>query len=584
MTSLFTEIAIVMLLVFVISYVANKVKQPLLVGYILTGVVVGPIFLDILSAKASYEAFSHIGVALLLFIVGLHLNIKLIKEVGIISLVTGMGQILFTTLVGYLIITFLGYSMVHAILIALALTFSSTIIIVKLLSDNHGIQRLYGKVSLGFLLVQDFVAALILMGISSLSRQGDASLLLTIAKTIGLGFLLILAIFLIGKYFLAKILKSIAETKELLFVFVIAWCFGVAQLFQTVGFSLEIGALLAGVVLASSPYHHEISSRVKPLRDFFLVMFFIFLGTQLVPIDSSIPAEFAAKMAYVWQTLSPILVDALLLSLFVLLGNPVIVFILVILFGYSSKTGFLSGLTVSQISEFSLILALIAKEAGFLSSTEVSLITLVAVITITASTYLIIYGEKIYAAIHTPLERLQKRKVKDSVKGLHGKNHDVILFGFSKMGYNVHRTLKKMRKKHLVIDYNPRVIHKLKEQKIPCVFGDASNIEFIAGFDFKKVQILISTVSDFEVNSLLLENFRAENKDATLILTATGIDDALELYERSANYVIVPNYLGGHHAGTLVEEHTKGLGDLVKERVKHIRELKKQKTFNHKHL
>ena len=186
-----------------------------------------------------------------------------------------------------------------------------------------------------------------------------------------------------------------------MFIFIIAWCFGIAVGYEVIGFSLEIGALLAGIVLASTPYQSEISGRIKPLRDFFIILFFIFLGSQLIPLPD-VPLVAGEQWAYIASTLGPIIPQAIIMSLFVLLGNPAIVLFLVTKLGYSSRTGFLAGLTVSQISEFSIILVIIGQKAGILSTQELSLITLVAIITITCSTYMVTYGEQLFKVFKKP--------------------------------------------------------------------------------------------------------------------------------------------------------------------------------------
>lgn len=570
MAQLFMELAIIMVVTFLISLLMSKFRQPLLVGYILTGVIAGPIFFNILTDQTTYETFAHIGVAFLLFIVGLQLNLKLIKEVGVISLVTGIGQIVFTTLFGFLINLWLGIAWIPSLLIAVALTFSSTIIIVKLLSDMNGLEQLYGKISLGFLLVQDFVAVLILMVVGTFAS--GASDFIHIVEIVGWGVLATVGVFVAGKYLIPRLLKQVAVYKELLFLFIVAWCFGIAVGFQAIGFSLEIGALLAGIVLASTPYQQEISGRIRPLRDFFIILFFIYLGTQLIP-QPEVALTAGQQWPYIVETLGPVVPTALILSLFVLLGNPAIVLVLVTRFGYSARTGFLSGLTVSQISEFSLILALLAQQAGFLSIQDISLITLVAVITITSSTYLVVFGERLYDFFHPFFRKLEKKKLKDSLQGVQGVKHEVGLFGFHRMGFHVLRALQKTGHSFLVVDHNPKTIDLLKKKDIPSLFGDANNVEFLAEFNFKDMSLLVSTIPSIEVSRTILANYRAQNENGTLILTAEKPTDALMLYELGADYVIVPQHLGGNHVEALIGEFSTDEERFILERVKHIGEL-----------
>lgn len=572
MVTLFSEIAVVMIIAFILAITLNKLKQPLLIAYILTGIIAGPVFFNLLPQPHQYEIFSHIGVAFLLFIVGLQLNPKLIKEVGTISLVTGLGQIIFTSLFGLLINRLLGFAWIPSILLAVALAFSSTIIIVKLLSDTKGLEQLYGKISLGFLLVQDFVAVLMLMIVGTFSG-GVQQTTSSIIQIVGIGVLATIFIFLLGRVSLTPVLKKIAHYKELLFLFVIAWCFGIAVGYEYIGFSLEIGALIAGILLAATPYQQDIAGRIKPLKDFFIILFFIFLGTQLIPFQAGAGA--GALWPQISSTLGPLLPKALLLAGFVLLGNPLIVLLLVTFFGYSAKTGFLSGLTVSQISEFSIILVILGQEAGFLNETHVSLITLVAIITIICSTYMVVYGDKLYKLFSPLIKRLEKKKIKDSLQGLQGKKHSVGIFGYRRLGPHILEAIKKKRKSYLIIDHNPQTITKLKEKNEPAIFGDISSVEFLSEFDFKDMEIIVCTINDFAVNKLLLENYKAKNPKGIAILTADEKEEAIQLYEDGANYVIEPHRLGGYHIEILLKEFAIDKKRFHKEKKKHLGQLKK---------
>jgi Kef-type K+ transport system membrane component KefB len=279
MAEVFNQISLIILIVLAVSLVMRLLKQPLIIGYIIAGVIAGPFFLKILPEVDTIRIFADFGIAFLLFIVGLHLSPKVIKEVGKISLITGIGQIIFTSLIGYFISILLGFSPITSLYIAIALTFSSTIIIMKLLSDKGDLESLYGKISIGFLLVQDLVAILILIIISSLSTGGDY--VTQIALTLFKGLVIIAVLAPISIYVLPKFHNFFAKSQEFLFVFAIAWGLGIASLFFYAGLSIEVGALIAGVLLSVSPYSFEISSKLKSLRDFFLISFFLLLGAFL---------------------------------------------------------------------------------------------------------------------------------------------------------------------------------------------------------------------------------------------------------------------------------------------------------------
>src|SRR3989344_4993713 len=341
----FLEIGLVLVVATIVSCIIRFLRQPLILGYILTGLVVGPSLLNLIKSTETITLFSHMGIALLLFLVGININPKVIKEVGLVSLITGVGQVFITTLLGFGIALLFGFSKLSSLYLGIALAFSSTIIIMKLLSDKNDTEKLYGKISIGFLIVQDLVAILALMVVSSLGEGVNLSSLAMQKIVIGAG--LTASLLLIGIYILPRLTKTLANNQELLLLFSIGWAMALASLFDLSGFSIEIGALLAGITLSSSPYRYEIGIKMTPLRDFFLLIFFLLLGSQL---------SFGDIGNHIWAVI--------IFSLVVFVGNPLIVMFLMGRIGYTKRTGFLAGLTVSQISEFSFILVALGISYG----------------------------------------------------------------------------------------------------------------------------------------------------------------------------------------------------------------------------
>ena len=552
MADIFINLSIIVLLAVVISGIMRLLKQPLLIGYILTGIAVGPYFLNIATSTPIIETFSQIGIALLLFMVGLYLNPRVIKEVGKVSFITGVGQVLFTSIIGFFIAKALGFPNITSFYIAVALTVSSTIIIMKLLSDKEAIDTLYGKISIGFLIVQDLIAILALMAISSISNGADIYSLLT--KTLLKGVVVLFAVFIVSYLFLPRIINRIAKSQEFLLLFSIGWCFALAGLFEYLGFSLEIGALLAGVTLSLSPYHQEMNSKMRPLRDFFIVLFFIMLGSQMV----------FGEISKHWISIA-------VFSLFILIGNPLIVMILMGSFGYTKRSSFLAGLTVAQISEFSLILILLGIKVGHLPLEILSLVTSVGLITIAGSTYMILYAEKIYPYISKYLFVFEKKNIKKerNIK----KQYDAVLFGYNRIGFSILNSFKEIKKNYLVVDYNPDTISNLLKFKIPCIYGDIDDAELLNELSLNKIQLAVSTIPDFETNFLLIENIRLVNPNAIIIVRAHQIKDALELYKKGASYVLTPHFLGGEYVAKMIREDKINLKGYEEEKQKHMKML-----------
>ena len=559
---IFQEISLILLLALIVSTVMRYLKQPLIIGYIFTGLIVGPSLLNVLSSTETVELFSKIGITSLLFIVGLGLSPKVIKELGIVSLATGLGQVVFTSVVGYFLGIILGFTPIQAIYISIALTFSSTIIILKLLSDKCDLNKLYGRIAVGFLLVQDLVATIILVIISSISKvDAGSSLALELFLILLKGFVLLIALFYISSFLLKKFTNFLSNSQEYLFIFGLSWGLGIASVYHLLGLSVEIGALVAGVTLSMAPFAVEISSRLKPLRDFFIILFFILLGYNM-SFDN-------------WQNL---LVPTILFSVFILIGNPIIMQIIMNLLGYKKRVGFMTGLTVAQISEFSLILITLGYTVGHLSKEILSMVTMIGIITISASTYLILYSDKIYQKVEKYLNIFEFRKTPKKYKEIKN-DYDAMIFGYRRAGPEFAQIFTEKQYKFLVIDFDPNSVRKLEEKNIKVEYGDMSDLEFLNDLPLSSVKLIVSTVSDFESNYLLLKTLRKVNQDAVVIIIADTLDHSLALYEVGATHVVLSHYIGAHYAANMILQKGHDIKSYDALRNRHIKYLEKSGRF-----
>ena len=562
---IFVELSKILVITFFITGIMLFFKQPAIIGYILSGIIAGQSLFNIINSTHVLSTFSQIGIALLLFFVGLNLNLRVIKDVGKISLITGIGQVIFTTIAGFFISRILGLSIIESLYLGIGLAFSSTIIIMKLLSDKKDLETLYGRISMGFLIVQDFIAIGILLLVSSLSK--DANLPSLNFELILKGLFGFLFFFILTYYALPKITKLIAKSQEYLLLFSISWCFAISTLFHYLNFSFEVGALLAGMTLSLSPYHYEISSKLKPLRDFFLILFFVMLGSQMIFLN-------------IYQNMGLII----LFSLFVLIGNPLIVMIIMGILGYTKRTSFLSGLTVAQISEFSLVIVAMGVTSSHVSKEILSIVTAVGLITFTASTYMITYSNKIYLKLSKYLKIFEKKGKKiDEHKYHKDQDHEVILVGYNRIGFDILESLKKIKKKFLIIDYNPEVITQLSRDGYECRYGDADDSELLNELNFSKAKMIISTIPLIDTNLLLINKIKEENKNAIIAVISHQIDDAIRLYDEGATYVLMPHFLGGNHFSTMLEENQLDINNFLKEKIRHIEHLNYRKKLGHEH-
>lgn len=534
MHSVFTDISLILGIAIGMAFLIRLLKQPLIISYLLTGIVCGPLFFNLINSSQSYfDLFAELGVILLLFLVGLELNFNYLKKIGKVAAVTGVGQVIFTSIVGYFIFLALGFSAWSSIFLAISITFSSTIIIIKLLSDKKDTRSVYGRYTIGLMLVQDIIAISIMILLPAF--QLSSSLVLSIGLIILKSAILLLFVYFITKVILPMMLNKAAESGEFLLIFTITWCFTVAGLANWVGLSLEIGAIIAGLSLAASDYQTEISSRIRPLRDFFIVLFFIILGSEMTT---------GGAQAVFWPSL--------FVSLFILIGNPFILYVLYRLMKFTRRNSFLSGLTAAQVSEFGFVFLFISQDMGFVGQEELSVFTIVALITIFISSYLITHNDWIFRKLEPLFNLFGKDKrvdFKDSIE-----TFDVLVCGYHRLGWKICEGLKKMNIPFAVIDFNPEAIKKLKQRNIPHFFGDATEAEFLCDLQLDKVKLVISTFADADDQLNLLKQLRKVNKKALFIGNLSHTKFLDELYDLGADYVIIPHLIGGQWISQVLEK------------------------------
>lgn len=532
--SLFSEIATLLILAGVVGLIGHQLKQPLIVSYIVVGIIAGPAVLGVARSEGPLELLADLGIAILLFLVGLKMDYRLIRSLGFVSLVTGLGQVLFTSGFGFLIARALGFQMIASVYIAVALTFSSTIIVVKLLSDKRELDSLHGRVALGFLIVQDIVVVLSMVVLSTIglgsAAEGEGT---SITGALTGAAAMAVVVILIIRYAAAPLTRRLAESQELLILFSIGLAAMFAGIGEFLGLGLELGGLLAGIALASTPFRDSIGSRLAPLRDFLLLFFFLVLGSQLdlAILGANIPA-------------------ALVLSAFVLIGNPLIVLIIMGLMGYRKRTAFLAGLTVAQISEFSLIFIGMGLALGQVTEGELGLVTLVGLITIALSTYMITYSHRLYAWCEPLLGRFEREHPVREEEDEQKKRKEppaVILLGLAGMGGAMAARLIEQKIPALAIDFDPSAVEKWKARGLDAVYGDATDPTFLAELPLETAEWVISTVSHhgpditaIDPRLTLLRTLEAEGFEGEVAVTVYRHSEVEHIEGAGADIVLEP--------------------------------------------
>ncbi len=536
MGNLFFEITLILSLSAILSILFRAIKQPPILAYILAGIIIGPFGRFQLENLELLRVFGEFGIALLLFMIGLELRIKDFKNVGMASLVSGFLQIAITFGLVFLISGFLGFSQLESFYLGSAFTLSSTVIVLKLLSERRELNSLHGKIALGILLLQDLFAILVLIVLSGFGGNIQYSdLWLIFLKSV----LLFGLVFVLSKSILPKITDFIAPSSETLFLFSVAFALMMVGLVTSIGFSVEVGGFLAGLALANSSENFEIQARTRALRDFFITIFFVVLG-----------------MSTTFGNFPSIFLYSILFTLFVLILKPLIVFFILDVMGFRGRTSFATGISLAQISEFSLIIIFLGSKLNQVSPNIVSLVTLVGVLTFAFSIYVIGAVDKLYKSFEKQIRFFERK----NIKGLSGeilKTQDhVVLIGANRTGKSILDALRDKKIEVVVVDLDPSVVKTLKKDGVKSIFGDIGDSDIQDRVMLDNAKLVISTIPDFEENIFLTRFIKNKNKKAKIIVTALEEGEARKLYETGADYVILPHLAGGRQIANLLSENS----------------------------
>jgi Kef-type K+ transport system membrane component KefB len=531
----FSEVAALLLAAALVGALALRLRQPLILAFIVVGVLGGPAVLGWVTAADQIDLLAKIGIALLLFVVGLKLDLHLVRTLGPLVLAAGLGQMAVSALLGYGLSRGLGFGPLAALYTAAALAFSSTIIVVKLLSDKREIDALHGRTAVGVLIVQDVAVLLVILGLTAFGGGEPEDGIWSTAAEILLESAAMLAFLAMAmRYVLPALLERLATSSELLVLFAVAWAVALAAAAEWIGFSKEIGAFLGGVSLASTPYREAIGARLVSLRDFLLLFFFIDLGAGL---------ELGPLLGHAGM--------AVALSLSVLLGKPLVFLAILGALGYRKRTGFLTGLSLSQISEFSLILAALGLSLGHIDRSTVSVITLVALATIGVSTYLTLYAHPLYERLAPWLRIVERRVPHPEELGdatAPDEAPDVILFGLGRYGGEIARGLVAKGRNVLGIDFDPQAVSTWQGEGLSARYGDAHDPELLAHLPLTSAQWVVSTAVERDVNAALLSALRAHRFEGRVALRAHDSHDVEALERAGADVVLAPFRDGAREA------------------------------------
>ena len=512
--SSFVSVALILALAVGAGMIAKLLRQPIIVSYIIVGILAGPTAFDLVSNAEEIILFAKFGIAILLFLVGLKLDFHMIQSTGKVAAIGGIAQVVFTAAVGFGIALLFGFDVTTSLYIAVGLTFSSTIIIIKLLGDKRQLDRLYGRIAVGILIIQDILVVVAMVVIVTIGTPG-ANAIESLTQTFIGSIIFLGSVALFTRFFLVKILDWIAKSPELTLLFGVSWAIVLAAASSMIGLSMEIGAFVAGVSLASTAYRESLSARMVSLRDVMLLFFFIELGASLTFSDA----------------ISQLL-PAIVLSIFVLIGKPLIIFVIMSRMGYRAETTFKTGMALAQISEFSLILIALGYSLGQVNSAVLSLVTLVGLFTITISSYFILYSDQLFARVQKLMTKFERSKDNGVNEEQAEKSYDAIVVGAGRFGSEVISGLVSNQSRVLVVEMDPEALSKAAALGAETLFGDAGDPDFAKLLPIHQTGTIICTAPDRRSNTLLLEAMKSLGFEGELYLTA--LDNATaELFEQS---------------------------------------------------
>lgn len=554
---LLIEIGIIIIFCAVFAAIARLFKQPPLFAYVFAGFIIGPAVLGLVKDVSIINSLSEIGIAFLVFLAGLEISLKKLRQVNMKKIVLiGIIQVLVVFGLTILAKNIIGLNFMQGIYLGIIIAFSSTIIVLKMLSDKGEMVTLHGRILIAILLLQDLIAVIAIAILTS----NNVSMASVIPAITNLIILIIIAVVL-QRFSFEYIFRKAASSKhakELLILYALAVLFLFVIISLVLGLSIIIGAFIAGVSLANLTFKTELESRMGPLRDFFSILFFVALGMQVV--IGGLEQEFG-------------------LFLFLIIGalivKPLITFILLRVSGYTNRTCFYSSLGLGQLSEFSIILGIMGFGLGVLNQAMLSTVIIATIVTMSLTVFFLDYESKLYSLLRRPLSIFNFVPVRENTGFIDKSKKTILLIGCDRMGKIILRELvKENREKILVVDFNPEIVAQLKVKKISCVYGDVRGPDILNSINVANIEEIISTVPDVEDGLLLLKKIKGANKNVRVILTAQDNEDAIELYDNGADYVMLPRFSAGEIVSNIIKKDGASLENIKKNQINRIKESK----------
>ncbi|MFP8888748.1 cation:proton antiporter [Natrialbaceae archaeon A-CW2] len=534
--ALAADFAIIIVVATAVGILVRQLGQPTIIAYIFTGVILGPVLFDIVTDDGLVYLMAELGLGFLLFLLGMKMRFSDIRDILRPITNVAIGQTVLQTALAFLVALALGFGTREVLVISLATVFGATPIIVKVLSDKDEITSLPGKIDVGVLIVQDIylVVVLAMFSADSLENTGE------IAQTLAIIFVMMAFIglfsFASSRYLLPRIFRRVASNKDVFLVIAIAWAFlFIAVAGTQFDGGIEIGAFLAGISLAQLPYSKELEDRITPITDFFILVFFVSIGLQ---IEGGAQSLFAY-----WQ-------EALIASAVLMVGNFWIMFYLIDREGFGVEPTFLASINMVQVSEFSLIVGALALQQGYIDAEILGYLTLMALVTMTLSTYIVANNHAIYERLEPWFRRFESDTDRDA--DLKTYSNHAIAIGYDEITASVLPLLEANYDDVVIIDRKSEHIDAIDEGPYDYVFGDFRHNEIRKEANLSDASFVLSSSVERDVNEALLEEV---GDDALVFVEAERIDDARSLYAKGATYVVMSTHLAAERLSEYVAQY-----------------------------
>ncbi len=510
---IFNDFITIILAATLVVLLFARFRIPSLIGFLFTGMLIGPTGFALIKLEHELELMAEVGVMLLMFNIGLEFSIERIKKMKFEVLVLGTLQIIVTMLGVFLLALFLSFSLQQSFLLAMVVSMSSTAIVLKTLQDKQQLRSPSGRLMVGILLFQDICIVPFLIITPMLGKASQFEVLpimIKLAYAVGL----IILVFTLAKYVLPKIIDVVfsARVNELFMTFSLGLCFGLALLTYKAGFSLAMGSFIAGMILAETIYHHQIESDVKPLKNVFLSIFFISVGMLL-------------NLDFVRLNFSSVF----LLTLSIIAFKALIIIVLLFLFKQPKNIAFRTGITISQIGEFSFMLLNMAKPISLISEESYQLFLSAIVFSMLLSPLLFFFGEKLVVVKNLQANASSKEDI---------INGEVLIVGYGINGINLSRIFKSLKISYKIIEINPTTVKAYKAKGEAIYFGDSTSIANLNSLGIKHAKMMVIAISDSEATAKTVEIGHKLNPDLYIIVRSEYISQIEPLYKMGANVVI----------------------------------------------